>query len=118
MIYEFSENNSGGSWWLNESQYQALFDAGWTYEPSDYDIKNGHDKNPFCGGELPYGWRKNLTFEANSIEEAIGSWETATGENFFAEGCNCCGSPFSMSSSDHNEYYSGDSVDHVAVRPF
>jgi hypothetical protein len=37
-VYEFSETNSGGSWWLSKSQYEALFAAGWKYEPSEYDI--------------------------------------------------------------------------------
>jgi hypothetical protein len=111
-IFEFSENNSGGSWWLDRKQYDALFAAGWTYEPSEYDLKSGYDKDGFLGDkgdDVPYGWRHGLRFEANSIQEAVESWESATGENFFAGGCPCCGAPFSISneSSDKWEYMSG-----------
>jgi hypothetical protein len=101
--YEFSENNSGGSWWLNKQQYEALFAAGWTYTPSEYDLEVGHDKNGFLndkGDTVPYGWRHGLRFEAESIKDAVQSWEDATGENLFAGGCPCCGPPFYISSVD------------------
>lgn len=119
--FEFSENNSGGSWWLNRSAYDALFAAGWTYEPSDYDLERGYDKKGWSrNDDVPYGWRHGITFEADSIREAVESWEAATGQNFFAEGCNCCGSPFSISSRGEGtwEYISGDSVERETIRPW
>lgn len=119
-IFKFSENNSGGSWWLSRKQYDALMAAGWFYEPSEYDLKEGFDKNPWLsdkGDTTPYGWRHNLKFKANSMKEAVESFEAATGEDFFAEGCNCCGAPFSMSGED-GDYTSGDDVRREVVRPF
>jgi hypothetical protein len=106
-LYEFNENNSGGSWWLRRADYDALFAAGWKYEPSEYDVNNGYDKKSMFGGEddVPYGWRHGLTFEADSIQDAVESWEAATGANFFAGGCSCCGSPFSIDGGE--EYASG-----------
>jgi hypothetical protein len=112
--YEFSENNSGGSWWLNREQYEALFAAGWKYEPSEYDIQQGYDKEAFLGGDAPYAWRNSLFIESDSIEDAVRSWEEATGENFFAGGCPCCGPPFSI--SGEGDYYSGGYVE--MGRPF
>lgn len=119
MKFEFSENNSGGSWWLKREQYEALFAAGWKYEPSAYDKEKGNDTKPFFAGgsdTVPYDWRHGLTAEFDSMKAAVENWEKATGENFFEEGCNCCGAPYSISSD--GEYMSGDSVDREVVRPW
>lgn len=121
MKYYFNENNSGGSWWLDKDQYERLFAAGWKYEPCDYDIEQGYDKKPFFDGEkksVPYGWRHGLVGEFSSIKEAVENWERATGQDFFAEGCNCCGSPFSMHSDNYDECASGDSVQREVIRPW
>lgn len=32
MRVEYSSNNSGGSWWLNDKHWKALEDAGWEVE--------------------------------------------------------------------------------------
>lgn len=116
--YEFSENNSGGRWWLNREQYDALFAAGWTYEPSDYDKEHGWNTKPWPTGDpsVPYGWRGRLKFKAASIREAVESWEKATKQDFFVLGCTCCGAPFTISGDDG--YMSGDLVEHTPVRPF
>lgn len=116
-VFEFSENNSGGRWWLGAKEYKALFKAGWTYEADEWDKKGGHDKNGWTKDDpVPYGWRKGLKGSFASAKEAVESWEQATGRDFFAEGCNCCGSPFRISGGE--EYVSGDSVERTAVRPF
>ena len=120
-VFSFDENNSGGSWWLDRKQYDALFKAGFTYTPSKYDIEHGYDKNPFRDNEnstVPYGWRKYLQIKASSMKEAVEKWEAATGEDFFAQGCNCCGAPFSMKCEKPYEYMSGDSVSRTVNRPF
>lgn len=113
--YTLHENNSGGRWWLDKSDYEALFAAGWTYErPEDFGF--GSPDEPFCGGDAPYGWRSNTSLEAGSLQEAVESFESVTGQDFFAEGCNCCGAPFSLTSD--GEYVSGDSVERRTVRPW
>ena len=121
--YTFSENNSGGSWWLSRENYDALMEKGWKYEPSEYDIKQNHDTQSFMNSQtdnVPYGWRHGLTGEFESIREAVESFELATGKDFFDQGCNCCGAPFSISSRGDNdyEYLSGDSVAHTPNRPW
>jgi len=121
--YEFHENNSGGSWWLNKKDYEKLFAAGWYLrEGWDKKVSDWDDPTkPFCGGDTPHGWRRSLRFKAESLREAVESWESATGHDFFSEGCNCCGAPFSMNSVDGAktwEYVSGDSVDRTVVRPW
>ena len=116
MKYEFSENNSGGSWWLSKRQYEALFQAGWKLDPKKEEAYGKYESNSLNTKDVPYSWRHSLYFEADSMREAVESWEAATGADFFEEGCNCCGAPFSMSGGD--EYLSGNSVERVAVRPW
>ena len=120
-VYIFSENNSGGSWWLGRTQYDALMSAGWTYTPSEYDLRNSYDKKPFLGmpgDTVPYGWRHDLKGRFQTIREAVESFERATGKNFFALGCICCGPPFSIRTEDGEESISGSDVDHEPVRPW
>lgn len=117
MIYTFSETNSGGRWWLNRKQYEALFAAGWKYTPSEYDLENNYDKKSLFGGDdVPYGWRHNLCLEAESIQDAVENWESATGEYFFAGGCPCCGAPFNIYSENYAESASGEYIE--APRPW
>ena len=117
--YTFSENNSGGSWWLKEKDYLALFKEGWKYKESDWDKKQGYDTKPFLsesGDTVPYGWRHNLVGKFSSIRDAVESFERATGRDFFEEGCNCCGAPFYIYGD--KESLSGDSVIREVVRPW
>lgn len=113
MKVKFSENNSGGDWWLNRAQYEALFSRGWRYEPSIYDIENHYDvASSARRDDVPYGWRDNVIGNFDSLRAAVESFEAATGEDFFAEGCPCCGAPFYMSSE-------GDSISgNVRRRPW
>jgi hypothetical protein len=122
--FEFNENNSGGSWWLKREQYDKLLANGWSLpEPSEPDntpigrsIKSLKKSLQKSSGDVPYEWRHGVWGEFASMQEAVESWERATGEDFFAEGCNCCGAPFSMSSDD--DHLSGDSIDRAPVRPW
>ena len=121
MKYEFSENNSGGSWWLDRAQYERLMANGWQYEASDFDKEQGFHTTPFLadeGDNVPWGWRNHLTGEFDTIQAAVESFERHTGEDFFAEGCNCCGCPFSIHASEGSEYVSGDSVARQTIRPW
>lgn len=123
-VYELNENNSGGSFWLNRKNYDALLAAGWYIQPSEssfLDDNFGADDRE--GGHVPYSWRHGLRVEANSLQEAVEQFESITGQDFFAEGCNCCGAPFSMylvtdDGRDYSEYVSGDSVSRQVIRPW
>ncbi len=118
--YKFNENNSGGNWWLNKRQYEKLFAAGWKLDKEwaepfgDFDPTKPWSESD----DVPYGWRHNLYYEAYDIREAVESWENATGQDFFSEGCHCCGAPFSMRGEGEYQYLSGNSVDRVTVRPW
>ena len=128
---EFDENNSGGSFWLSREQYDNLLAAGFYIKPitEDWEIERyGADGQSGDFGDMltrdgvPYFWRGNLRVEAASLQEAVEKWESITGEDFFAEGCNCCGCPFSAHVVDEDgstyEYVSGDSVTRTVNRPW
>lgn len=122
MKVKFSENNSGGSWWLGRKDYEALFAAGWRYQELESTSYCDYSK-PFLdrsSDPVPYGWRHSTVGEFASLREAVESFERATGKDFFEEGCNCCGAPFSISTDGENEYeyISGDSVEREAKRPW
>lgn len=80
MAYiEFSENNSGGEWWLSADQYEKLKAAGWEGE-----------------GVIPgdrYGGRRMIR-RGLSRKMAIAEWEDVTGEDAYTQGCECCGAPY------------------------
>jgi hypothetical protein len=116
MLYTFSENNSGGSWWLERADYDALRAAGWQ-EPVAID---GPFAAYFDEPGVPYAWRHGWTLECESIRAAVENWEKATGREFFEQGCNCCGAPYSISGSDGDkwEHISGDDAEQRPVRPW
>jgi hypothetical protein len=79
MKVTYSSNNSGGNWWLNKEQWEKLKAAGWDISrPSLGAIATDAEK------------------EFNSIEEAIDEFMAITGEDPYAEGCECCGPPHSF----------------------
>lgn len=79
---EYSENNSGGYWWLDEGDYDALQNRGWT-------------KGRVSLGNHTAGASKVFTApDAGTAEMlAIREWESITGEYAEQVGCTCCGQP-------------------------
>lgn len=93
MKVEYSSNNSGGDWWLEDADWFALEKAGW-------DVKWFKDEPE--GGFRPKeerwlgGLAKEATKEFPDISTAIKEFEKITGEDTSEEGCNCCGAPHSF----------------------
>jgi hypothetical protein len=80
MKIEYDSNNSGGSWWLKDSDWEALEKAGW---------KVKWKKNGRWLGALAMSAEK----EFDTPADAIGEFERITGQDASDEGCNCCGAP-------------------------
>lgn len=76
--WNYSSNNSGGSFWLNDSQWYALEIAGWKVEWRERSL-----------GAIA----THASIQCATEEAAIASWVAATGEDPNAEGCSCCGQP-------------------------
>ena len=120
---EYSSNNSGGSWWLTDEDWQALEKAGWNvhwYKDS---------KEVYCRPDTNGRWLGALaanasiqvkTYDmADAFRQAVESWRTATGANPGDEGCTCCGAPHSFmgKTGEHGEEgYESSWLDSSAFR--
>ena len=114
IVVEYNSNNSGGSWWLEEKDWDALKAAGWKlFSGDEFAYKDGEyipDENglPSKKDEVDeadrdkenysFGWDvPRYAFKRfNSIQEAIKEFEKLTGQDVTDEGCNCCGAPHSF----------------------
>lgn len=114
-ILKYSSNNSGGSWWLKDKDWEALEAAGWNVHWRD---KNGRTpkgllKDPLMKCERTIGrflgaQAKECAKEFETAIEGIEEWERITGKNARSLGCSCCGPPhaFGFKSDGNIEYFS------------
>lgn len=112
MKVEYSANNSGGNWWLEDKDWFALEQAGWKvkwYRDSESSIvkkfsKRSVEESRFLGS-LANGAEK----EFETPKEALLEFESITGADVSVRGCGCCGAPhaFSWGEGDKYGYVSG-----------
>ena len=86
VTVNYSSNNSGGSWWLNDSDWKALEKAGWTVE--------------WRNKPMLKALATNASIKVKKPGDAIKSFKKATNQDPWAEGCNCCGRPHNFSYTD------------------
>lgn len=89
--FRYASNNSGGSWWLKDEDWKNLEAKGWKVDwikdlPNDSFLK-GKD------GRWLGALAKSATKEFPNLGEAIADFEIITGQDYYDEGCNCCGNP-------------------------
>lgn len=97
---EYSSNNSGGGWWLDDAQWYALEAAGWDVRwvkdhPEDY-FSSTTDR--FLGALATSASKSDV-----SLRDAIEEWESVTGERASALGCSCCGTPHDFTEYDADD---------------
>lgn len=138
---EYSTNNSGGRWWLGDDDWRKLEVSGWEVvwgglwfcnsrysmqapaegaeQPHTADDCPGHRRYASYEEAVASGdrWLGGLATEASkefaSVEDAIREFESITGQDASAEGCNCCGPPHSFSwinEDGEREWASGEDV--------
>ncbi len=98
LIVEYSSNNSGGSWWLGDEDWNNLARGGWQVDwYSDPEVRNvfGSGGDRFIGA-LATRARKHF----HKMGDAIREWEELTGKDSTDVGCSCCGTPHSFSSEN------------------
>jgi hypothetical protein len=89
MHVEYSSNNSGGSWWLDDKDWQALESAGWEVQwVKDDPSRLFANGDRFLGALATNAIRRDL-----GLREAVAEWERITGQDATDEGCPCCGHP-------------------------
>jgi len=104
MKVEYSSNNSGGSWWVDDAGWYALEKAGWIIDW----VKDRKDQ---WTEERETGrWLGALATSATlpncvSLSDAVDSFESATGCCATDSGCPCCGPPHHFTLYDDNDKY-------------
>jgi len=85
----FSENNSGGTWWLQQEHYDKLFAAGWHPGRTSYNgsVRGAH--RIIVLDAIDEGVANTTAYNMAVLE-----WEKLTGENSDDPGCSCCGAPY------------------------
>jgi hypothetical protein len=115
MKYYLDENNSGGYWRLKKKDFDALLAAGWKKDSEYMDYE--HIDYAYVQDGVPWEFRHRLFFfEAETIKEAVESFEKATEKDFFDQGCSCCGPPYRIIDENWEERISGSDV--ILSRPF
>lgn len=144
-IITYTANNSGGSWWLDDKDWFALEEAGWTVhwqhdrdDPSHVhdgdeawmlenkwgmtDHSHSHAKQNLLTKVVGSGERwlgclaKSAAKATDNPAEAVAEWERITGQCASDEGCNCCGSPHSFEFTDADGNTQYTSVEVTATR--
>jgi hypothetical protein len=120
VTFELSNNNSGGSFWIGRKDVDALLEAGWYVHEDEDDgfTPIFGDKDNYFRTGCSHAELHNLRFNAETVQEAVESFERVTGQDLFALGCTCCGAPFRLTDLETGESYGGDYVSHVPQRPF
>lgn len=96
----YRSNNSGGSWWLTDANWLALEKAGWNVDW----VKDQTDRLFMKAGEDRWlgALATSASKEGTDPDALISEWESITGQDSNAEGCNCCGEPHSFTWYDAN----------------
>lgn len=98
---EYTTNNSGGGWWLSDSDWLDLEKAGWEVEwvaEDPYKSKYLDPDGRYLGALATSAKRRGL-----SLRMATAEWQDVTGEDPDSSGCNCCGQPHSFYAYDEND---------------
>lgn len=119
VIVEYSSNNSGGSWWLSDDDWEKLAEAGWNVhwvQSDGFPKYSDDDPGDLVPREKTGGrWLGALAMyaykEFDDPADAIPEFERITGQDASAEGCNCCGQPHNFSYTDEDGKYHYASVE-------
>lgn len=108
-VLEYSSNNSGGNWWLDDADWEALEAAGWNVhwkgedwgegtfvDPADAELAHP-DQLLAPRAKLGHSWLGALATSAakefNNWGEGVDEWQRITGQGAWEKGCECCGPP-------------------------
>lgn len=97
---EYSTNNSGGSWWLSDKDWEALEEAGWVVnwlEDDDYWSSKVDENGKWLGTKALRARRYGLPMAIVKAEFSV-----VTGHYPDDEGCSCCGQPHAFYAHDEN----------------
>lgn len=108
-VVTYDSNNSGGSFWLCDDDWDKLAAAGWTVHWNGHGRFGDRPGTSYSEPLVPVedvGKRwlgARACSAAKKFEnpaDAIAEFERVTGQVASAEGCNCCGPPHSFQYED------------------
>lgn len=114
-ILTYDSNNSGGSWWLSDEDWNALERAGWTVHwiakgkygwgrpLGSYDSPLGDFPRPPEEANWLGAKACSAAKEFSDARAGIDEWERVTGACASDLGCSCCGAPHSFEFEDGDE---------------
>ena len=86
MRIEYRSNNSGGDWWLTDSDWKKLEGAGWDVAWLE---------EPWLDANATCAYRSGL-----GLSDAIREWQRVLDMDPHDQGCECCGRPHYFSEED------------------
>jgi hypothetical protein len=95
---EYSSNNSGGSWWLSDKDWEALEEAGWVVnwvKDDPYMSKYANEDGKWLGAKATSAKRYGVPMEL-----AMAEFVMITGQSPYDDGCSCCGQPHNFYAYD------------------
>lgn len=118
ITIEYSSNNSGGDWWLEDKDWKNLEKNGWKVEWGGLDFcKKCKDSKTTkgCQGHIRFKrWQdmktkdrflgalaRGATKKFKSIDDAVKEFEVITGQDAEDEGCLCCGQPHNFNERNY-----------------
>lgn len=96
----YSSNNSGGSWWLEDRDWEILEEAGWVVEwlKDDPYWSSRVDENGKWLGTKALGAKRYGV----PLGVAMAEFAALTSQFPDDEGCSCCGQPHSFGEYNEN----------------
>ena len=116
VTVEYHSHNSGGDWWLTDDDWRNLEAAGWNVAWMK-DVLAEQWPRADENGRWLGALATSATKEVADPQEAIDEWQSVTGQDPAAEGCNCCGSPHSFEYRDTEGKTHYTSVTVTETRP-
>ena len=97
MYVKLDQNNSGGSFWLNDQQFDALLADGWVVADQRREATYGRAAQNLAI-DIP------VKDPQTAVTVAKIEFGRVTGFDPDDEGCNCCGQPFYFDSVAPGDY--------------
>jgi hypothetical protein len=91
---EYISNSSGGGWWLGDSDWHKLQEAGWKVDWIADEKRDDEFLGALANGDRFLGALATRAKRYGlDLESAVREWESITGQSAADDGCNCCGQP-------------------------
>lgn len=94
-VLVYYSNNSGGSWWLEDKDWESLAKAAWNvhWGSKEYDKNKLLEPKEKTDERYLGAVATSTAKRFNTCREGVKEWERIIGQDAGDIGCNCCGAP-------------------------